>query len=61
MSHAQWPLDVYRGECGDGVSKDTHRSESEANAVCAGLVRDGFGGQRLAFPIRTWVTKELKA
>lgn len=57
ISHAQWPLDVYRGEGGDGVSKDTHLSEAEAKAICLGLERDGFGGQRRAFPIKTWVTR----
>jgi len=55
ISRAQWPLDVYLGMDGTGISDDTHRTESEARAVCAGLERDGFGGQRKAFPIRTWV------
>ncbi len=57
LSHARWPLDVYRGERGDGVSTDTHLSEGEAKAICAGLEREGFGGQRRAFPIETWVTR----
>ncbi|MGE7139633.1 hypothetical protein ACQKIE_18560 [Luteibacter sp. NPDC031894] len=55
-SHAQWPLAVYRGMDGSGVSTDTHLTEEEATAVCRLLERDGFGGERKAFPIRTWVS-----
>jgi hypothetical protein len=57
ISHARWPLNVYRGEHGDGISTDTHLSEAEAKAVCRGLEREGFGGQARAFPIETWVTR----
>jgi hypothetical protein len=57
ISHAQWPLDVYHGERGDGISSDTHLSEAEALAVCRGLERYGFGGQARSFPIKTWVTR----
>jgi hypothetical protein len=59
ISHAQWPLHVYSGDVfGTGISTDTHDSESEAVAVCRGLERDGFGGQRKEFPIATWVTMQ---
>jgi hypothetical protein len=57
ISHAQWPLSVYRGMDGTGISTDTHDSEEGARAVCDGLRREGFGGQRRHFPIRTWVTR----
>lgn len=57
QSNAQWPLDVYRGPYGDGISTDTHRSQEEAEAVCRLLKRDGFGGERKHFPIRTWVSQ----
>lgn len=55
-SNAQWPLDVYRGMDGSGISTDTHESLEGAQAVCDGLRRDGFGGERKHFPVRTWVT-----
>ena len=55
-SHAQWPLEVYRGMRGDGISTDTHPSPEAAQAVCDGLLRDGFGGEREHFPLRVWVT-----
>lgn len=57
VSHARWPLDVYRVD--GGVSTDTHRTREEAQHVCDALKRDGFGGQRQHFPIETWVTEKL--
>jgi hypothetical protein len=56
-SNAQWPLDVYRGMDGTGITTDTHRTEKEAKAVCRLLEREGFGGERKHFPIRTWTEK----
>jgi hypothetical protein len=48
-SHAQWP---------DGtISDDTHESEEYAQAVCRLLERNGFGGDGIDFPVRTWVTQ----
>lgn len=55
-SHAQWPLEVYLGMYGDGISTDTHNTREGALAVCDGLRREGFGGQREHFPLRVWVT-----
>lgn len=57
ISHAQWPLNVYRGMDGKGISTDTHKTKEEALSVCHGLLRDGFGGNGADFPLRTWVTK----
>lgn len=57
-SHARWPLDVYKGADGSGVSTDTHHTQEEALNVCNVLNREGFGGQRKAFPLETWVTHE---
>lgn len=54
-SNAQWPLSVYRGMKGDGITSDDHNSHEEALAICDALRRDGFGGQRIDFPLRTWV------
>ena len=56
-SNAEWPLDVYRGMRGDGITSDTHGTIEEAQAVCDALRCDGFGGQRKDFPLRTWVEK----
>lgn len=56
QSNALWPEHVYRGMYGDGISTDLHPSEEAARAVCEGLEREGFGGERKHFPIRTWVS-----
>lgn len=55
-SNAQWPLDVYRGIDGSGISADDHYTREEAANVCRMLRRDGFGGQGIYFPLRVWVT-----
>lgn len=55
LSNAEWPSDVYRDMFGRSISTDLHDTASAAHAVCEGLRRDGFGGERKAFPIRTWV------
>ena len=57
QSNAQWPLDVYRGMDGTGISTDTHETHYGALAVCTALRRDGFGGERKHFPIRVWVSE----
>jgi hypothetical protein len=56
-SNAAWPLDVYRGMRGDGITTDDHETRESAQAVCDALRKDGFGGQRLNFPLRTWVAE----
>lgn len=56
QSNAKWPLDVYRGMDGSGISTDTHQTYEQAQAVCDGLKREGFGGQGKDFPISTWVS-----
>jgi hypothetical protein len=57
QSNAQWPLDVYRGMYGDGISTDTHETEEQAAGVCAGLLRYGFGGEGKHFPLAVWVSE----
>ncbi len=59
-SHAQWPLDTYKGMYGDGISTDTHPTKEHADAVCEALQREGFGGERKAFPLKTWVTPNVE-
>ena len=56
QSNAQWPLDVYRGADGKGISTDKHRTKEGAQIVCDMLRGDGFGGEGKAFPIKTWVS-----
>lgn len=57
QSNAQWPLDVYRGMDGTGISTDTHQTREQAQGVCDGLRREGFGGERKHFPTRVWVSQ----
>lgn len=56
-SNAQWPVEVYKGVYGDGISTDSHGTEGEAKAVCRRLESEGFGGDKEVFPIKTWVTE----
>lgn len=59
VSNAEWPLNVYRGIDGTGItSDDSHRTREEAQAVCNALDYSGFGGMGKHFPIRTWVTEK---
>lgn len=53
-SCAKWPINVSH-EYPHNVSKDTHATEEQAEAVCSLLHRDGFGGERKIFPLTTWV------
>ena len=57
-SNAQWPLDVYRGMDGSGVTSDEHDSRESAQAICAALRSEGFGGERKQFPLRAWVEEK---
>lgn len=47
VSNAEWP----NGE----VTTDRHGTREQAQAVCDGLERMGYGGDGLVFPVRTWV------
>lgn len=58
VSNAQWPLEVYRGEYGDGITSDEHHTREEAQHICNALKREGFGGQGVHFPIRTLVSEK---
>ena len=40
---------------GTGVSKDGHDTYEAAEAVCAMLQKEGFGGEGKQFSVRTWV------
>lgn len=53
MSEALWE----DGVCSDSirVSRDTHRTKEQAEAVCRMLNKDGFGGEGVSFPLSTEV------
>jgi hypothetical protein len=51
QSNAEWNL---QGKV--TVSTDRHNTQEQAEAVCAGLEREGLGGQGIDFPVRTWVS-----
>jgi hypothetical protein len=39
----------------DNKTFDTHESKEAAEDVCRGLRREGLGGERIHFPVRTWI------
>jgi transcription elongation factor Elf1 len=54
-SNAQWPDCVAMGNA-ENTSTDDHYTEKEAESICKMLEKDGFGGDGLIFPIKTWVS-----
>lgn len=56
QSNALWPAGVCSSMYGDNISTDTHPTIEHAQAVCEALEREGFGGERKHFPLRTWVS-----
>jgi len=57
QSNALWPDTVSVSRWKDcNVSTDKHQTYLQAQAVCSALEREGFGGQRKVFPIKTWVS-----
>lgn len=57
-SVAKWPLSVYKGMYGDGITVDSHQSYDHAFQVCKALEQNGFGGNHNHFPIETYVANE---
>ena len=55
-SIALWPANekLYLSSV-NNQTEDTHDTESQAKCVCWRLEKDGFGGDRQIFPIKTWV------
>lgn len=53
ISNVKWPLNVYKGRYGDGISTDKHRSKEAAQSVCDSLMKNGNG---LGIPEKAWVT-----
>lgn len=56
QSNALWPKGVCSTMYGDNISTDTHPTQRHAEAVCRALEREGFGGERKHFPLKTWVS-----
>lgn len=56
-SCAQWhPGHVYYPV--KDITTDIHDTKEQAEAVCRMLERDGLGGERIHFPIKTWVEEQ---
>ena len=54
-SCAEWLKGHIVGAERENVTTDTHDTKSQAEAVCKMLERDGLGGERCHFPVKTWV------
>lgn len=57
QSWAEWPDGLVNNTSGEGknCSVDRHDTREQAQAVCDMLRRNGFGGERCHFPVKTWV------
>lgn len=60
QSNALWPRGVYHSMYGDNISTDVNQSEQHAKVICDLLEKEGFGGEKHAFPICTWVSDVQK-
>lgn len=55
-SRAEWPAGHVSNQFeGDNSTCDRHDTREQAEGVCALLRREGLGGERIHFPLRTWV------
>lgn len=56
QSWAEWPDGLVNNISGEGKNNtvDCHDTEEQAKAVCSMLERNGFGGERIHFPVKTW-------
>ena len=59
-SWAEWPKGHIVGASPENTTSDTHETREAAEAVCAMLRRDGLGGERCHFPVRTWVAMQCE-
>jgi len=55
QSCAEWPPGHIIGADPENVTTDKHWTREEAEAVCRLLEEEGLGGERIHFPVRTWV------
>lgn len=51
-SVAVWPDELH---VPNDISEDEHDTEDQAKGVCQLLEKEGFGGERKVFPIKTYV------
>jgi hypothetical protein len=56
-SCAQWPDGLLSFGYADhnNTTTDLHDTMEQAEAVCRMLEREGLGGERIHFPLKTWV------
>ena len=56
QSWAEWPGALVNNISGEGKNntEDRHETEDQAKGVCSLLERNGFGGERIHFPVKTW-------
>jgi hypothetical protein len=58
MSIAHWPEGTETGDpYGKPITTDKHMTEGEAEAVCKMLKAEGYGGDKILFPVKTEVVK----
>jgi hypothetical protein len=53
-SCAEWPEGLVSNGQRPNVTEDGHYTKEQADCVCRLLEREGFGGERRIFPVRTW-------
>lgn len=58
LSVAKWPYPAVSLSNTENISTDTHATEREAYNVIAMLERDGFGGEGIIFPLKTYIKRE---
>jgi len=58
-SCAEWPDGHVTGTERKNITTDTHDTKSQAEAVCKLLEREGLGGERCHFPVKTWVEETI--
>ena len=54
-SCAEWPEGHIVNPERPNVTTDGHDTKEQAEGVCRLLEREGLGGERCHFPVRTWV------
>jgi hypothetical protein len=60
-SVAKWPPGHIFKRYGNDITSDTHADLAAAVCVCSRLRHEGLGGERIHFPVSTWVEEFLYA
>jgi hypothetical protein len=60
-SCAQWPEGLLSFSYADhnNTTRDRHETKEQADGVCSLLRKNGLGGERIHFPVRTWSEPDL--